>query len=169
MLHKFTVSFGEPFCFWLWNVMKSTPLPGHKTHVAIRPILKFPPLWRTWYYKEIYNRVRQFWCQLCKSYFLWNLQKKTHSEWRLALLQPLGTFDFDNVSMARVLEALQSLHLPRYFAHLAFGALFLASLVAGEGCNKKIKSPLKNFLIFSSKFTKICPQNRVILDSKTFE
>ena len=46
----------------------------------------------------------------------------------------METFDFGNGSMARVLEALQSLHLPRYCAPLAFDALFLASLMAGEGC-----------------------------------
>ena len=49
-------------------------------------------------------------------------------------MEPLETFDFGNGSMARVLEALQSLHLPRYCAPLAFDALFLASLMAGEGC-----------------------------------
>ena len=47
----------------------------------------------------------------------------------------METFDFGNGSLARVLEPLQSLHLPRYCAPLAFGALFLASLMAGEGCN----------------------------------
>ena len=47
-------------------------------------------------------------------------------------------FDFGNGSMARVLEALQSLHLPRYGAPLDFGALFLASLMAGEGCSHDI-------------------------------
>ena len=35
--------------------------------------------------------------------------------------------------MARVLEALKSLHLPRYCAPLAYGGLFLGCLMAGEG------------------------------------
>ena len=48
--------------------------------------------------------------------------------------------------MARGLEALQSLHLPRYCAPLAYGALFLGCLMAGEGCISFILtklSPLK--------------------------
>ena len=61
----------------------------------------------------------------------------------------METFDFGNGSMARVLEALQSLHLPRYCANLAFGALFLASLMAGEGCTMIKTVNYLTFTVFS--------------------
>ena len=59
----------------------------------------------------------------------------------------METFDFGNGSMARVLEALQSLHLPRYCAPLAFDALFLASLMAGEGCTVFLPLQVSHILI----------------------
>ena len=61
----------------------------------------------------------------------------------------METFDFGNGSMARVLEALQSLHLPRYCAPLAFDALFLASLMAGEGCTSPTWLATNLLVIFS--------------------
>ena len=63
----------------------------------------------------------------------------------------METFDFGNGSMARVLEALQSLHLPRLWRTLAYGAplpmahYFWVALWQGRGvmynklCSKLIE------------------------------
>ena len=71
-----------------------------------------------------YNIARHFWCQICAITFFVKFVKKTIPFWTLYFLQPLGTFYFGYVLLSGPLEALQSLHFPRYYTHLDTTLIF---------------------------------------------